>query len=437
MKRPRPAPWDRRKELLVIVPADAEGPQPAKRWSPVIGKLAEEWRVFWVRAPKQGERVPAGRAGFDAVTIDTMPAVRRVLSEHEISGVFLVGGETVESCLEPLHAFAAHVPFVVVLDSPWPAPRAGKPPVHEPLEFTIALADRVLLNDPSLRAPLEPLTRRLSSPVDDIPDPRRKKEFAAFCEEVSRSLKASYVAAQARMKDPTPPALIGLLPDGVARAERKVGEWRRCLPDAGERWLIAPAGLSGAHARRLARAWPRARLLVPRGEEHRVELVNRALRSCSREFALLVTGRARLQPLAVERLVSCARKLPLVGAVGANRPAEDAPSGWREWTGLASAWAMRYNGSYRRAAHVGEDCVLVRRAALDAVGLLDPRVGLRLSMRDFGLRLRQAGFNLFVAEDALVDAPPVSANGHHPPYSDAFVRKWNLDPLALLPPKPR
>lgn len=435
MKRDRkPATLDRPKEILVVLQPDAEGPQPPRRWSPVFGVLAKNWRIFWVRAPMRGERIPSGGAGFDAVSQDTMPAIRRVLSEHVISTVFLIGGEAVESCLEPLHSFASHIPYCAVIDEPWPGRREGRPTTEDRLEFTLGLADRVLLSDESHRAALEPLLRRLPAPAELIPDPRRMREFSRFCAALSRSIGRSFQEAQAALVDKTPPSFVGLLPDDAARAERLLEEWRRCLPAVDEWWLLPGVRLPAGHARRLERRWPRARWLRPRDEQHRVELINRALRGSTREFALVLSESARVQPLFLERLLACGRKLPLVGAVGPNRSPEAAPSDWREWASFASAWALRFNGSYRSASHVSEECFLVRRAAFDAVGLFDPRLGWRLAARDYCLRLRQAGLHLFVAEDALIDgAAPADSNAS--PFSDAFVRKWNLDPLAILPPK--
>lgn len=429
-RKSKPSRWDRRSEVLAIVPSEAVAGRPERPWAPMLRDLSRDWRVFCVPAPVRGERLESGKTGVDPVTVDTLPAIRRVLSEHEISTVFLVGGDAVESCLETLHAFASHVPYFVVLDDRWPA----EPPTAAPerIEFILGLADRLLLTEPGLRAPLEPLMRRVNVPVDVIPDPRGRA-FPGFVESLGGSVRACFAAAQAAPGSEPAPAVIGLVPGSFADAERRLDEWKRCLAGAQERWLIAPEELSAAQMRRLDRRWPGSRWLRAKAGTHAVEQVNRALRAATREFVLLLSGSARVQPLLVERVMACARKLPLVGAVGAHRGPDAPPSDWAQWSSFASAWALRYNGSYRAVPHLREDCFVVRRSSLDAVGLFDSRLDWPLAARDYCLRLRQAGMGLFVAEDALIDAPPQPPrNGVHAAYDQAFVRKWNLDPLSLI-----
>jgi hypothetical protein len=433
MKRrrtPPKTPWARRKEILVITPADALTPSPGKVWMRLFEELSRDWRVFWVRAPMRGETVEAGQTGLDPVSIDTFPAIKRVLAEHVISTIFLVGPSTVETCLESLHAFASHIPYMAVLDEPWPAEKLASAQFAR-LEFVIGLADRLLLTDGSQPEGVEPFLRRLPLALDVMPRGGDASGLKSFSARLSTGIETAFHATQATLTNKTPPSLTGLLPRGeVQEMEKCVQDWRRSVPGVEARTMLAPAGISASGKRRLDRQWPRSRWQFYRDEHHRIELLNTSLRGCKTEFALVLTETAVLQPLSVERMLSCGRKLPLVGGVTYNRPAVPVPLAWSQWVNFGYAWMMRFNGSYRAVPQLHDDCFLLNRSVLDAVGSFDTRLGWNLAVRDYCLRLRQAGYNLFIAEDSVVSSVRHELPGDAA-RSEIYVNKWNIDPLAL------
>jgi len=429
--RPVKKSWTRMKEVLVIMPAEDLTSAKDNAWSRVFESLAREWRVFMVRAPLRGESVAMGSAGLDAVSVDTFPAIKRVLSEHLISSVFLVGASTVETCLESLHSFAAHIPYIAVLDEPWPAEMQTNAKLAR-IEFVVGLADRLLLTNPVNSARIQPFLRRLPLEIDIIPRADDAAGLKRFVDTLSTGIQDAFQSTQSALTDKTPPAMAGLLPrTGAASLEKNLRDWRRSLPNVVERTFVAPSAVSASERRRLDRAWPRSRWLFYRDDQHRIDLLNRTLRAGKTEFALVLNEAAVLQPLCLERLLACGRKLPLVAGVTYNLSTEQAPSTWAQAAASGAAWAMRFNGSYRAVPYVHDDCFLIKRTALDAVGSFDARLDWQLAVRDYCLRIRQSGLNLFIAEDAVAFSAPRASNGSDKSFNDLFVDKWNLDPLAL------
>jgi GT2 family glycosyltransferase len=70
---------------------------------------------------------------------------------------------------------------------------------------------------------------------------------------------------------------------------------------------------------------------------------------------------------------------------------------------FARSWRAEHRGRWFRASKLSGFCLLIKRAAYEAVGGLDERFGLGLfDDDDLSLRVRQAGFDLVVAMDLFV-----------------------------------
>jgi GT2 family glycosyltransferase len=75
----------------------------------------------------------------------------------------------------------------------------------------------------------------------------------------------------------------------------------------------------------------------------------------------------------------------------------------REFPSFARRWAREHAGKSREAHRLIAFCLLIRREALDRVGLLDERFGPGgYEDYDYCLRVRQAGLRILLAEDAFV-----------------------------------
>src|SRR3990172_3573021 len=155
-----------RKEFLAIFPAPRPNQVYEGRGMQLLRDLSREWRVFWCHAPSKGEVLPVGSSGFDTVSSDTLPDICQILSEQVISAVWLVGERAFRDCIQPLHAFASHIPYLVLLDQPWLQNRNGSPIDWDSVEFQLSLADKIFLTDATFPPSLDLFLRRLSVGVE-------------------------------------------------------------------------------------------------------------------------------------------------------------------------------------------------------------------------------------------------------------------------------
>jgi GT2 family glycosyltransferase len=177
--------------------------------------------------------------------------------------------------------------------------------------------------------------------------------------------------------------------------------------------------------------------------------VNQGLRRASGRHAVWLNNDTVVTAGWLERLLAGLERAPWVGAVG---PYTNETSGvqklqqvpYKTLDGLpafAAAWAMQHEGRMAWAHRLIGFCLAHRRSVLDEIGFLDERFGLgTYEDFDFCLRLRQAGYELFVAEDAFVhhhghksfDANSVGFLDQVHRNREVFVDKWCRHSLALL-----
>ena len=181
------------------------------------------------------------------------------------------------------------------------------------------------------------------------------------------------------------------------------------------------------------------------------------------EFLLISNPDVRLHPNSIARLVEAMNRVPSAGAVGPKILNEDGtvyPSARRIpslRTGLGHAlfvhvWPTNpWTRSYRQEKESTEEsrevgwlsgaCLLVRRAAFDAVGGFDDRYFMYFEDVDLGFRLGRAGwFNLYepsaevthVGGTSTASVRPQMLRAHHRS-ADRFLsskyRGWYLAPL--------
>jgi hypothetical protein len=108
---------------------------------------------------------------------------------------------------------------------------------------------------------------------------------------------------------------------------------------------------------------------------------------------------------------------------------------------FAAAWALGRKGDWHEVDHLSHFCcLLLRRRAVEAAGLLDERFSdPQHALIDYCLRLQQAGWPVYQARDALVfcgerDHP--RGCGVHDPAAEAdrdlLVEKWSKGSLRLM-----
>jgi GT2 family glycosyltransferase len=156
---------------------------------------------------------------------------------------------------------------------------------------------------------------------------------------------------------------------------------------------------------------------------HRVEILtnaenrgfpaacNQGLARARGEFLVLLNNDTVVTDAWLEMLVALADSDPKLGMVGpmsnyATPPqlVEDVPYGDLEaMHRFASKWRTEHRGKWLTVPKLSGFCVLIQRAAFEAVGGLDERFGLGLfDDDDLGLRMRRAGYDLAVARDLFI-----------------------------------
>lgn len=114
------------------------------------------------------------------------------------------------------------------------------------------------------------------------------------------------------------------------------------------------------------------------------------------------------EPGALAAMVERAEQDPRIGAVGAVLYEMDNPAQVQAWGGgeVVLSWGLirllTHPRQAARLSYISGASLLVRRAALEQVGLLDEGFFMYGEDCDYGLRLRKAGFLLAVAPQARV-----------------------------------
>lgn len=148
---------------------------------------------------------------------------------------------------------------------------------------------------------------------------------------------------------------------------------------------------------------------------------NQAIRVSQGRYLLLINTDAELTPHCLERMVARMEADPRVGAVGPRLVFGD--GSWQRWTAgrapsLASAAAYflfldRTRAGARAGVYLGRDlpepmacdwvssaCMLLRRSALDEVGLLDEALFCYMDDVDICQRLRDTGWSVWYEPQA-------------------------------------
>jgi hypothetical protein len=184
--------------------------------------------------------------------------------------------------------------------------------------------------------------------------------------------------------------------------------------------VVVDNGSSDGSADAVARGYPAVRLIC---NEHNVGFAaanNQGIRASSGRHVLLLNSDALLLPGTAARMVRFLDEHPRVGAVGGKllnpdltfqASFNDFPSFLDEVLALtgASRWLRpptypsypeSRSGERRPVEWVGGACMMVRRQAVDAVGLLDEDYFMYSEEMDWCFRLRRAGWSIFYLPEA-------------------------------------
>lgn len=207
---------------------------------------------------------------------------------------------------------------------------------------------------------------------------------------------------------------------------------------------------SDAAVKRWLRALRGVRLIENARNLGFARAVNQGMRAARGGYIAWVNSDTRVTPGWLEGLAGALRSDPELGAVGpvTNRIAGAAlvpvPPGFkpsrRGVDALGAAYALKNRGQVAEAHRLTGFFLLLRRPAVESVGLLDERFGLGCyEDYDYCLRLRQAGFKLAVARDVFVyhsyHGSFASDESHRRQLLDnrrIFIDKWCAKALDFL-----
>jgi GT2 family glycosyltransferase len=167
---------------------------------------------------------------------------------------------------------------------------------------------------------------------------------------------------------------------------------------------------SEGYLRQLART-PGTRLIENKRNRYFSGGNNQGIRVSRGKHVLLLNADTLVGPGWLERLVACIEREPSIGLVG---PYTNGAVG-HQWireprydsaervSRFAKSWGEKHDGEWREVHRVIGFCLLIKREALRAVGLLDERFGPGgYEDYDYCIRVRHAGFKVALAEDVFV-----------------------------------
>lgn len=173
---------------------------------------------------------------------------------------------------------------------------------------------------------------------------------------------------------------------------------------------------------RLNRDWPDVELVQMGYNSGFCRANNAAIRRGDAEYVLLVNTDTRLYPDTVDRMLDTMRADPQVGAVGprlefADGRFQPAAAGadltlrsYTAWTlglerfadrypSLEGVYTTRDHGRSMQVGWVSSACMMLRRSAIESIGLMDERIFLYMDDVDLCHRLAKAGWTTWFRGD--------------------------------------
>jgi len=184
--------------------------------------------------------------------------------------------------------------------------------------------------------------------------------------------------------------------------------------------IVVDNGSTDGSQAMLGEDWPRVRLIGNERNLGFAAAVNRGLREATGDFCILLNTDAKLMKGAVETLIKFMRSDSRIGAAGPQLLNDDGslqnsfsvfPTLLTE-TVNKSLLKLLFPRKFPGKHAVGDDpvevdsligaCFCVRREAVEQVGLLDEDYFFFLEETDWGLRMKEAGWKIFLVPSALV-----------------------------------
>jgi GT2 family glycosyltransferase len=222
---------------------------------------------------------------------------------------------------------------------------------------------------------------------------------------------------------------------------------KRWTPEPHEIVLVDNGSTDGTA--RYARSLGWKNLSVIRNEENLgfARAINQGISRARGRYVVWLNSDAVAAPGWLTRMIACVERAPWVGAVG---PSTNNIRGLQEsgrqprldqLPHFAEAWGMSHAGRARRAHRLTGFCFLHKREVVERIGLLDERFKLGCYEDfDYCLRLRQAGYELLLAEDSFVfhhgsktfEGNNVAVSKTAAENREVFIAKWCRASLSFL-----
>ncbi|HVC09437.1 MAG TPA: glycosyltransferase family 2 protein [Elusimicrobiota bacterium] len=178
----------------------------------------------------------------------------------------------------------------------------------------------------------------------------------------------------------------------------------------------------------------RARVLSNQSNLGFPHAINQGMKAAKGDYLVWLNNDAVVTPGWLDRLIAVAERYPKAGAIGPLVNGDAANLHFPlDYLAAMAALSIRNGPKVLPVRWLLGYCLLLKRRAVERVGLLDSRFGMGLFEDiDYCLRLRRAGYDLLVADDAFVFHHwhrSFRSAGHYQAQlkanHDVFVAKWH------------
>jgi hypothetical protein len=273
--------------------------------------------------------------------------------------------------------------------------------------------------------------------------------LTAAADTLRRAVSAAGYVRTAPVPRAAPPATIVFLAASLPEITRLTLDATIAAAHASDE-LVAVCAANADTARRALAMYPQLRVELDPADPLLVDAANRALSAARHELVALVADDVLLPGAALDRLRAAFARIPTLGAAfpavaGAATGEGAFDLNYADIAELREVAARRERERARECEPIdiaAAPAFVVSRAALDAVGGIDPALGpTGLGIADLATRLRAAGYGVVRCDDALAHRfdpavsrnPAAAASAQQPaPVADAAAISGGFDPARRV-----
>jgi hypothetical protein len=340
---------------------------------------------------------------------DFLDRVHREIRSKSFSAVVIAGAESSELWLQPLRRFAPHQTILCYLPDVAPLTTPVRRPANP--------------GDPESRT----RWKRLLSLADGVWVEREDQALALH--RTGLLLEGKLAAAATRRWSPRE------LSVGLTALSRSRQVSARSIQISALGFSRGEAALLRDSAGRVAGRRPALDSSPLGSSSGGIPELNRALKGLRSEFLWLCAHPFNPSENLFRTLWDGMQVLPFAGgAVPADCARKPDAESRSSDDIFAAAWALAHKGDWHEVDHLSHFCcVLLRRRAVQAAGLLDERfLDPQYALIDYCLRLQQAGYPVYQARDALVFHRGRRSERVVDEQRDLLVDKWSKGSLKFM-----